>query len=99
MCPQVWKVGPRMRFLIAFLLVLLVSPLMYLGSAFRQANISGYAVFSEKNLVAAFPLFSVAFLIVFVGLCIPWTELAGSGVDEKNPRGPNESRRPPAPEE
>ena len=66
---------------IAFFVVLAVSPLMYIGSAFRQANISGYPVFSKENLVAACPLFGIAFLVVFVGLCIPWDEIAGS--DEK----------------
>lgn len=70
---------------IAFFIVLAVSPLMYVGSAFRQANISGYPVFSKANLIAAFPLFGIAFLVVFVGLCIPWDEMIDS--DEKKSKG------------
>ena len=66
------------RAAITFIVVLAVSPLMYVGSAFRQSNISGYPVFSKPSLIAAFPLFGTAFLVVFVGLCIPWDELADS---------------------
>lgn len=71
------------RIAIAFLVVLVVSPLMYLGSAFRQANIGGYSVFSRENLIAAFPVFGIAFFVVFAGLCIPWGEMSDSNEEEK----------------
>lgn len=72
------------KFAVAFLVVLAVSPLMYVGSAFRQANISGYPVFSKANLIAAFPLFGIAFLVVLAGLCIPWGDVASSEEKDSN---------------
>ena len=73
------------RVLIVFGIVFLVSPLMFLGTVFRQANISGYPVFSEANMLSALPMFGVVVVVLFIGLLIPW------GEDE--PRDDDESRK------
>jgi len=60
------------RVAFVFGVVLFVSPLMFLGSIFRQANVSGLPVFSKENILSALPLFGVAFGLIFIGLLIPW---------------------------
>lgn len=76
------------RAAIVFVIVVFLSPLMFLGAVFREANVSGHPVFSKENMLSALPLFGIAITLLFVGLLIPWGE---GGTKDDRKHGSSES--------
>jgi hypothetical protein len=73
----------------AFVLLLLFIGLLYVGSALREANVTGLPVLSQENLKSAVSLFLVGVAFVVGGLLIPWERLEGSDKDKssEDPKG------------
>ncbi|HET6395793.1 MAG TPA: hypothetical protein VFF91_03020 [Pseudoxanthomonas sp.] len=72
----------------------LVSALIFLGSALRHSNVSGEPFLSEKNLVGAVPVFLIVLAVMAVAFLVPWEEFGHKGGDEPNLERDKQERRP-----
>ncbi|WP_149196412.1 hypothetical protein [Luteimonas suaedae] len=72
----------------------LVSLLIFLGSALRHSNVSGEPFLSEKNLVGAVPVFLVVLLVMAAAFLIPWEELGQKNENKDEVKRGNEKSEP-----